>query len=62
MAEIVAFKYPSNRPKRAVDVDTRVNGQVLFFTGVRYERWNKAAEMPKAPVQPPLMKKLRSKA
>jgi hypothetical protein len=63
MAEIVAFNPSAARPRRLTEQHGKPLGEVVFFTGVRYERWQGAPlNKPKpqhAPLKPP---RLKSKA
>ena len=61
MAEIVAFIPPAARTKRMADTQTKPLGEVVFFTGVRYERWISAA-VAKTKPQPSKSARLKSKA
>jgi hypothetical protein len=47
MSNVIRFK-PANSPRRTASGDR--GAQILFFTGVRYQRWN---DDPRAPAEPP---------
>jgi hypothetical protein len=61
MAEIVAFNPSTVRTKRLVGATPRPLGEVVFFTGVRYERWI-SPPAGKTKLPPPKSPRLKSKA
>ena len=61
MAEIVAFNPPTARPKRLFGAMEKPLGEVVFFTGVRYERWI-SPPVGKTKLQAPKSPRLKSKA
>ncbi len=61
MAEIVAFILPAARPKRMADTQAKPLGEVVFFTGVRYERWLSPVTAKTKP-QPSKSARFKSKA
>jgi hypothetical protein len=61
MAEIVTLIPSGARPKRLADKSSKPLGQLVFFTGVRYERWLSPPSIKPAP-QPSKPQRLKSKA
>ncbi len=63
MAEIIAFNPSDVRPKRMSGHQTKPLGELVFFTGVRYERWIKTVvSKPKPQPSPSKPHRIKSKA
>ena len=62
MAEIVAFNPSAAKPRRMTDVTGKPLGELVFFTGVRYERLTLSAVGNPKPEPTPAKPRLKSKA
>lgn len=63
MAVILAFNPTAARPGRLADASPKPSGEVVFFTGVRYERLSTIAAIKPAPQPSPSKpQRLKSKA
>lgn len=58
MNNVILFR-PANSPRRAASGD-RGAAQILFFTGVRYQRWSQDGRAPKQQAQSSRRKRERA--
>jgi hypothetical protein len=57
MNNVIRFR-PANSPRRMASDDCGA-AQILFFTGVRYQRWGEDAHAPQPQAQSPRRKRER---